>query len=326
MTRAAPLLLLALAGCGGPQSALDPQGPAAEHLRTLTLSVAGVCALVWTLVMIVLASSLARARRAAAAPADERRIARVVAAAVAATAIVIAGFTLASFRVTRALGDRAESDVTIAVRGQQWWWQLSYLDPDPGKAFDTANEIHVPVGRPVRLLLDSPDVVHSFWVPGLAGKLDLIPGRSNALTLRADRAGVYRGQCAEFCGLQHSHMALLVVAEDPPAFERWRAAQRRGAGPLPSPEAAAGEAVFLTRQCAACHTVRGTPAAGTTGPDLTHVAARMTIAAGLLENTPGALAAWIADPQTAKPGNNMPNVPLTAEELRQLTAYMASLK
>lgn len=326
MRRAAPWLLLALAGCGGPQSALDPHGPAAEHLKGLILWVSGICALVWMLVMIVLIWALARSPRDARPPADERRIARVVAAAVAATALVIAGFTLASFTVTRALGDRAEGDVTIAVRGQQWWWQLRYLDPDPTQAFDTANEIHVPVGRPVRLELESPDVIHSFWVPGLAGKLDLIPGRSNALTIRADHAGTWRGQCAEFCGLQHAHMALRVIAEDLPAFERWRAAQRAPAASPASPEAAAGETVFLARPCAACHTVRGTAARGTTGPDLTHVAARTTIAAGLFETTPGGLAAWIADPQTAKPGNTMPNVPLSADELRQLTAYLAGLK
>jgi cytochrome c oxidase subunit 2 len=323
---APPLVLIALAGCGGPQSALDAHGQSAEHLRSLILWIVGLCSIVWMLVMIALIWSLARSSRAPGRPATERSMTRAVGAGVAVTVVVIAGFTIASFYVTRALGDRADADIIVKVRGQQWWWQIQYLDPDPAKAFDTANEIRIPVGRDVRLLLESPDVIHSFWVPSLAGKLDLVPGRSNAMTIRADRAGTYRGQCAEFCGLQHGHMAFLVIAEDDASFEKWRAAQAQDAAAPIAEDAVRGQAVFLARPCAACHTVRGTPAAGTTGPDLTHVGDRETIGAGLFENTRGSLAAWIADPQTAKPGNNMPLVPLTAEELRQVSAYMASLK
>jgi cytochrome c oxidase subunit 2 len=178
----------------------------------------------------------------------------------------------------------------------------------------------------VHLKLEGDDVIHSFWVPSLAGKQDLIPGRVNELTIRAERAGIYRGQCAEFCGLQHAHMAFLVVAEPQDQFDRWVNAQRQPAATASGPEIESGRDTFLSKPCAACHTIRGTPASGTTGPDLTHVGGRKTIAAGLFETTRGSLAAWIADPQTLKPGNNMPMVPLTSEELRALSAYMASLQ
>jgi cytochrome c oxidase subunit 2 len=211
-------------------------------------------------------------------------------------------------------------------QGQQWWWQVIYADADPALSFQTANEIHIPVGQDVRIQLESADVVHSFWVPSLAGKQDLVPGRSNSLLLRAERPGIYRGQCAEFCGLQHSYMAMMVIADKPADYQRWIAAQRQN-GVMPTDaDAAAGKLAFLSKPCAACHTVRGTPATGTTGPDLTHIGSRQTIAAGLFETTRGSLAAWIADPQTLKPGNNMPMVPLTSVELRDISAYMESLK
>jgi cytochrome c oxidase subunit 2 len=163
-------------------------------------------------------------------------------------------------------------------------------------------------------------------VPSLSGKQDLIPGRPNELTVRADHSGVYRGQCAEFCGMQHAHMAFLVVADTQEQFDKWAADQRKPAQAISEEEIAAGRDAFLVKPCASCHTIRGTAAAGTTGPDLTHIGSRRYIAAGLFETTRGSLAAWIADPQTLKPGNNMPNVPLTADELRSISAYMASLK
>jgi cytochrome c oxidase subunit 2 len=169
-------------------------------------------------------------------------------------------------------------------------------------------------------------VIHSFWVPNLAGKQDLVPGRPNELIIRAERAGIYRGQCAEFCGLQHAHMAFFVIAEEGPVFDDWVRLQHRNANSSPDAEVAAGQQAFLAKQCAACHAIRGTSADGKTGPDLTHVGGRKYIAAGLLETTRGSLAAWIADPQTLKPGNNMPMVPLNPEELRSISAYLASLK
>lgn len=323
----APACVLFLSGCAGRQSALDAGGPSALALENLIFLFFAVCGIVFVLVMGVMAWALVRARNGPSGnPQTERSMGRVVAGAIGATFIVITFLTAASFYATPSL-DRGKADPpTIVVRGQQWWWQFNYLDPDPAKAFQTANELHIPVGTDVRLRLEASDVIHSFWVPNLTGKQDLVPGRENALTLHASKPGVYRGQCGEFCGLQHSHMALLVVADEPGDYARWLEAQRLAAAAPLDDEAAAGRLVFMSKPCAACHTIRGTEASGTTGPDLTHVGSRSTIGAGLLENTRGSIAAWIADPQTLKPGNNMPLVPVTSEELRQLSAYMRELK
>jgi cytochrome c oxidase subunit 2 len=302
-------------------------GASAIHLKNLMLSVMTICALIWIVVMIVLAYALLRRRESARAFADGSKGATiVVSAAVGATALVIAGLTAASFYTTRSIGGEHDAALTIVVKGEQWWWRVTYANEDGTADFETANEIHIPVGRTVRLQLESADVIHSFWVPSLAGKQDLVPGRTNMLALRAERPGVYRGQCAEFCGLQHSHMAMLVVADDPSSFERWSTNQRADSLEPAQPDSAAGKAVFLEKPCAACHSVRGTPSAGASGPDLTHVGSRNSIGAGLMETTRGSLAAWIADPQTLKPGNNMPMVPLTSDELRLVSAYMESLK
>jgi cytochrome c oxidase subunit 2 len=196
--------------------------------------------------------------------------------------------------------------------GEQWWWRVRYA------GFETANEIRVPVGRPVVLELKSADVIHSFWVPVLAGKLDMIPGRTNVLRVRADRAGEFRGQCAEYCGGPHAFMALYVVALEEKSFEKWAESQRQ-----PSDKA---NPLFVSR-CGACHTVRGTAAAGTRGPDLTHIGSRLSIGAGLLPNNTGALAAWIASSQHLKPGNLMPSFEdFSGQELRELAAYLEGLK
>ena len=316
-----------LSGCAGAQSALDPQGHSALLLRNLILAIVIVCTIVWLVVMAMLLWALLRRDRPKQGESGvERRMRTAVVAAVAATIVIITGLTIASFYTTRGLGPVPNADLTIRVRAQQWWWQFIYEDKDPARTFQTANEIHIPVGKDVRVLLDSIDVIHSFWVPSLAGKQDLIPGRENVLTFRADRVGSYRGQCAEFCGLQHSHMAFLVIAEDEQTYRKWEAAQRSAALEPQDAELVAGKAVFMARQCSACHTIRGTAADGSSGPDLTHVGSRQTIGAGLIDNSRGSLAAWIADPQTLKPGNNMPLVPLSSEELRQISAYMESLK
>ncbi|WP_409363242.1 cytochrome c oxidase subunit II [Bradyrhizobium japonicum] len=323
-------LVVPLTGCGANlQSALDVYGTAAISLKHLIILIVAVCSVVWMLVMVALIAALWRTRDAhptTPEPVRERRMTLAVTGAVVATILIISTFTVLSFIATRTLNVAGQDDLTIRVRGLQWWWGLEYIGPDPSRRFETANEIHIPVGRNVRLKLEGLDVIHSFWVPSLAGKQDLVPGRSNELTIRAEHAGVYRGQCAEFCGMQHAHMALLVIAEPQEDFERWAAAQRQTATPPIDEEAAAGLQTFLTKPCAACHTVRGTAAVGTTGPDLTHVGSRRTIASGMFETTRGSLAAWIADPQTIKPGNNMPLVPLKPDELRAVSAYLASLK
>jgi cytochrome c oxidase subunit 2 len=320
-----------LAGCSGWQSALDVHGQSAIDLKHLIILIVVVCSIVWSLVMVALILALARKRVPRERPTavnagTERRMTISVTAAVAATVAIIAAFTVLSFFTTRALSVAGSDDLTIKVRGLQWWWGIEYFGSTPEQRFETANEIHIPVGRKIRLQLEGLDVIHSFWVPSLAGKQDLVPGRPNELTIRAERAGVYRGQCAEFCGLQHAHMAFFVIAEEQGAFDEWARLQRQGAVAAADPEASAGQQAFMSKQCAACHTIRGTAANGTTGPDLTHVGSRKTIAAGLLETTRGSLAAWIADPQTLKPGNNMPMVPLNPEELRAISAYLAALK
>jgi cytochrome c oxidase subunit II len=324
------MLLAPLAACGGNwQSALDVYGTAAISLKHLIVLIVAVCSVVWMLVMVALIAALSRSRDGRPAPPEprsERRMTVAVIGAVVATVLIISTFTIVSFVATRALRVAGQDDLTIRVRGLQWWWGLEYIGTDPSQRFETANEIHIPVGRNVRLELEGLDVIHSFWVPSLAGKQDLVPGRSNELTIRAEHPGVYRGQCAEFCGMQHAHMALLVIAEQQDEFDTWADAQRQGGIQPAEEEIAAGLQTFLAKPCAACHTVRGTEAAGTTGPDLTHVGSRRTIAAGLFETTRGSLAAWIADPQTIKPGNNMPMVPLTPHELRAVSAYLASLK
>jgi cytochrome c oxidase subunit 2 len=320
-------MALLLASCTGQQSALDVHGTSAIQLKHLVIGIVAVCSLVWMLVMVVMILALVRRRddRLDLAPSNDRRLVTAVIGATVATIFIITGFTVASFHTTRAL-NAPGGDLTILVRGQQWWWDVTYLDPDSSRSFKTANEIRIPVGKSVRLQLEAGDVIHSFWVPSLAGKLDLIPGRKNELTIRAEHAGIYRGQCAEFCGMQHTHMAVFVVAEEGDAFETWARSQRASSMPPDDADARAGQSVFLAKPCAACHTVRGTAATGTTGPDLTHVGSRLTIAAGLSDNTRGAVAAWIADPQTLKPGNNMPMVSLGSDELKQLSAYMVSLK
>ncbi|MBS0644144.1 MAG: cytochrome c oxidase subunit II [Proteobacteria bacterium] len=324
--RMAWIVPLACSACGETfQSALQPAGPHAASLARLIWSFTAICGVIWLLVMLVLLFALWRRHRPAEAR-HERRATAIIGAAVAATVLIITGLTLMSYAATRGLSDDAPDPVVIRVRGYQWWWEVTYADRRPERTFVTANEIHIPLHRPVRLELTAADVIHSFWVPNLAGKQDLIPGRNNTLTIVADAPGTYRAQCAEFCGLQHAHMALPVIAEDAAAFDTWRQAQLAEAPAPVTAEQAAGRDFFTAGPCSACHTVRGTSAAGRLGPDLTHVASRQTIAAGQLPTTRGSLAAWIADPQTIKPGNNMPLVPMTPDQLQSVSAWLASLR
>src|SRR5438045_2855932 len=237
---------LALAGCTGWQSAIDVHGASAISLKHLIVLIVATCSLVWALVIVALIVALWRRREArespiALDPRRQRRMTFAVGGAVAATVIIIAAFTVSSFFTTRQLTVAGGDDLTIKVRGLQWWWGIEYFGSNPELRFETANEIHIPVGRNVRVQLEGLDVVHSFWVPSLAGKQDLIPGRPNELTIRAERPGVYRGQCAEFCGLQHAHMAFFVIAEEQSAFDEWVRAQRQGAVAAPDAEASAGE-------------------------------------------------------------------------------------
>jgi cytochrome c oxidase subunit 2 len=250
-----------------------------------------------------------------------------VVAAVALSAVLLMVLLVASVYTDRALARMQLADaLAIEVTAHQWWWDVRYDDPQPARIFNTANEIHVPVGRPVIVTLKSADVIHSFWVPNLHGKKDLIPGRTATIQFRADQPGTYRGQCAEFCGLQHALMAFLVVASPAAEFEAWAESQRK---PAPEPVDAKrmrGRELFVSGTCMMCHTIHGTTAGGRKAPDLTHVASRLTLAAGTLANTPQHLAAWILEPQKLKPGAHMPANPLPGEDLDALVAYLETLR
>jgi cytochrome c oxidase subunit 2 len=215
--------------------------------------------------------------------------------------------------------------ITLDVTGHQWWWEVRYVGNAPTQAFTTANEIHVPVGEPILVRLFGGDVIHSFWAPALTGKTDTIPGRTNLTWFQADRPGVYLGQCTEYCGIQHAHMAFTIVAQSPTAFEAWRQAQVRPAAPPQTPDEIAGEREFVA-VCGKCHAIDGTPAQGQKAPNLTHLMSRSSLAAGVLDNTVDNLSGWISNPQALKPGAKMPATYLSGPELHDVVAYLETLK
>lgn len=302
------------------QSTLDPQGPEAE----------GIAELAWVLMVAggtILAVVLALTIWALAAPRPWMAHPRlVVAGGIVFPVVAISALLFYTLLTPTRLGSEPAAALRVDVVGQQWWWRFDYRDARGDIDFVTANELHLPVAQVVELRLRSADVLHSLWVPALAGKLDLIPGRDNRLRLRAERAGVFRGQCAEYCGGPHGQMALFVVAQPAAQFEAWRAAQRQPRRRSEAAGVAQGEALFLSH-CASCHTVRGTPARGTLGPDLTHVASRRSLGAGILPNNAGTLAGWIAGNQQIKPGNLMPEFRhFDSGELQALSAYLGALE
>ncbi|MDB5596386.1 MAG: cytochrome c oxidase, subunit [Hyphomicrobiales bacterium] len=311
-------------------SVFTASGPeAVEVLHLISIFVA-LCSAIWLAVALALFFALGRRRHARPSPLSldtqaERRAQATVTGLTVLTALCLIGLTAVSYATQAAItADRAPS-VRVRVTGHQFWWEAQYRETKPSEWFTTANEIVVPVGEHVLLELEASDVIHSLWIPSLMGKQDLIPGQQNVLRITAAREGVYRGQCAEFCGLQHAHMALLVRALSHEEYTQWRARQLE-----PASEAArqneAGERVYISRGCGMCHTIKGTTSGGRTGPDLTHVGSRETVAAGLLPRSRGTLAAWIADPQGLKPGTQMPRITLSSDELQDLSAYLEALK
>jgi cytochrome c oxidase subunit 2 len=319
-------------------SVLDPAGPQASKIAGLWdvflwLSIA-VFALVIAAFAIAAVQAIRRRRREgdgdplAGDPGRDRRQTRAVAAAGAATVVVLLGLLVASIEsgsALAALEDDADA-LHIRITGRQWWWQVEYEHDDPRRTATTANEIHVPVGRTVHLELTSGDVIHSFWVPSVHGKKDLIPGRINRTWIRIDEPGTYRGQCAEFCGLEHARMAIEIIAEPPAAFDAWLSHQREPARPPAGAQAVRGLAVFTGSPCVLCHAIAGTTAGGRLGPDLTHVASRTALAAGALPNSIGNLAGWLLDPQGVKPGAHMPATSLAGPDLHALLAYLEGLQ
>lgn len=319
-------------GAAASPSALAPAGPDAARVATWSWVLFTIAAVVFAVVLVLLLFAVLR-RRARAGGADhaplpqarERRwfIFVVLAGGVvpAVTLSTVMGINVMS-EVTVAR-EAARPQLTVQVIGHQWWWEVYY----PGEGFTTANELHVPVGQPVEVKLSAADVIHSFWVPQLSPKFDLIPGQTNTLTLTADRPGTFRGQCAEFCGLQHAHMAFVVVADPPPVYAAWAAGQRQ---PAPEPPrntlAFEGQQIVQGSACVYCHAIRGTNASSRLGPDLTHLASRQTLGAGTLPNTPGNLAGWVVNAQAIKPGNKMPPMYLSSTELRAVLAYLQTLR
>jgi cytochrome c oxidase subunit II len=333
--RRLPLLVppaLLLAGCGNDEDALAPKSHAASDIASLFWWMMGIA---WVGVAVVVGLMLLAWRRA-----DRKGIAGdhegpkagektgwrvVVGAGVIFPIVLIAAlFVVADIFVigTTQAPAKGATKLTIHVTGHQWWWQVRY----DGTAAVTANEIHIPVRTPVRLVVQTADVIHSFWVPQLNRTIDTIPGKHNAIELYADAVGRYRGQCDEFCGLQHAHMAFYVYADPPAVFRRWLANQARPARTPAGSLAARGKADFAGGSCADCHAIRGTSATANVGPDLTHLATRHTLAALAIPNDRAHLAYWLGHAQQVKPGNQMPDMRLNAGQVRALTAYLAGLK
>jgi cytochrome c oxidase subunit 2 len=309
----------------GIQSAADPAGAHAAITNNLFGLFLGVTGFFFLLVLLFLGWAIWARDRGTF---GERRLRISVAGWAGLITLALFGLTLASYFTDRSLAfaGAGQAPLRIKVTAQQWWWQIDYQDAVPSNGFATANELHLPVGRPAHLELEADDVIHSLWIPNLAGKQDLIPGRSTDLDLLPRRTGHFRAQCAEFCGLQHAHMALDVIVETPERFAAWQARSRAPAPPPRTPEQRRGYAIVMSRQCAACHAITGTPAFGTVGPDLTRVGSRATLAAAELPGTRAWLERWIADPQGIKPGNRMPRVPLAPADLHAVSAYLETLQ
>ena len=313
-----------LAGCDGPQSALAPAGREAAAIAAVTWWMTGGTAAI-SLLVIALAVYATYLR--AGKHTIRHAMLLVVGGGALLPTVVLGGLLVYGLAMLPPLLAPAPSgSLRVAVAGEQWWWRVRYVAPD-GRSVDLANEIRLPAGRPVEFQLESRDVIHSFWIPSLAGKVDMIPGRQTRLRLEPTKAGVFRGACAEYCGSSHAYMAFAVVVTDEREFQDWLSAQAAPARAPSSDLAARGARVFLASGCGACHAVRGTEADGVIGPDLTHVASRRTLAAGRLPMDAGALRAWIADTSGLKPSVHMPAFGmLPGAELDALAAYLAGLE
>lgn len=321
-----------LSGCSGVQSVLAPAGAEADHLLGLFRLMLVICGGMYALVLGFLGLSLWRRHRGLAegATAIEPPDKGLIRSLCLWAGLIVIGLTIlvtGSFLTDRSLAQQQDdAALVIRVTGHQWWWRVEYPTASGPGTIETANELRLPLGRTTRIELGSGDVIHSFWVPNLAGKTDAIPGRANALTLTPTKTGWFRGPCAEYCGTQHTHMALDVHVLAPAEFDAWLAAQASPAAPPEDELRQRGHDLFATGPCAACHTVRGTPATGRAGPDLTHLASRRSLAAGTLPMSRGALQGWIVNPQALKPGTLMPTVSMLPADADAIAAYLSSLR
>lgn len=328
-----PIALSALAGCqgaslsaipSGAPSVLNPQGPFATSISNLGWFII----ILGTLVFIaygglVLYGSLRRRQAPALAePGKATPSLFIPIGGIAIPAVILLITYFFTLNTMNAIPYTVPGAYVVEVTGHQWWWEVHY--PDAGVT--TANEIHIPAGRPVEIRETSADVIHSFWVPELNGKMDLFPNRTTSLMIQASKPGTYRGECAEFCGTQHAKMDFLVIADSPDQFTQWLDNQKTVPPSPSSAQLRKGQQAFLGSACVYCHSIRGTNASGDLGPDLTHLASRTTIGAGILPNTRGNLAGWIVDAQGIKPGNRMPPIQLDADQLQALLDYLESLK
>lgn len=316
---------LVFAGCAdNSANMLNAAGPAAEKINTLWWFMFAVGGVVYLVVMGYMLLALFRRRSDSEQAETPREGTSIVVWGGAIIPGIILAITFGATVFTMGALNQPETanDLVIEVTGNQWWWDVRY----PGFGFRTANEIHIPVGQPVAIKLHSEDVIHSFWVPKLHGKLDMLPGQVTEFWLEADEEGVYLGECAEFCGIQHAKMQFLVIAMEPEAFELWVADQQQPARQPRDTMAQEGQRIFLDSTCINCHRIEGTDATGELGPDLTHLASRRTLAAGTVPNNRGNLGGWIVAPDGIKPGSLMPPTPLTGAELQALLTYLETLE
>ena len=324
--RGALALTLALGGCAwdGPMSTVVPRSDFARDILHIYSIITWICIGIALLVGVVLAWVLARfrSRPGAGVPAQIRGHTLLEISWTIAPAIVLLVIAIPTIQIVfRTQAAPPRDALEVRVLGRQWWWEFRY----PALAVVTANELHVPAGQPVALVLDGPDVIHSFWVPQLGGKRDVVPGRLNRLTFTADTPGEYRGQCAEFCGVSHANMGMRVIVDTPVTFARWVAAQKAEPPEPPAGPAADGKAIFAQSACVGCHTIRGV-SSGALGPDLTTFGSRHTLAAGILPNTIENVAAWLKNPPALKPDAKMPALGLTDEQARAVATYLIGLK
>jgi cytochrome c oxidase subunit II len=326
-TLALVVLTLALAGCGGDQNALDPKSAAQHAIVHLWWWVLIGCSIGFAIVCLLLFLGWLRRNRTELpfGGGEREGTVLVIGLGIVLPLILLSGlFFWSDIVVIRstAAPTAGSTRLTLDVIGHQWWWEVRY----PGTKAVTANEIHIPVDVPVDVVGTTDDVIHSFWIPELNRKIDLIPGRRNRVLLEANVPGTYKGQCAEFCGLQHAHMTATVIAQPRAEFNAWLENMAKPARAPTTPSERAGRTAFVAESCASCHRIRGTAANGNVGPDLTHLETRRMLAAGTIVNDESHLAGWIAAPQHFKPGNRMPTVQLTGTQFSDVLAYLRSLK